>query len=492
MTKALFVFRRDFTLEDNLALNDLIETIDKKTTVYPIFIFDPFQVNKTKENKDYRSDNAIQFMVESLHDLDKQLSGKLSCFYGDPVKIIKKILEKNSDIKYMGFNRDFSEYANKRDTGMIEVCEELGVTPIVNYHFMTLFPIDEGLRDRGDSSNSGTRNVKPYKVFGSFKKNAPRDIAKPTTKRHSKYSSMKSNFKLSSAKKFYKENDELLRRGGRDNALKMISTGTLKKFKDYNKKRNFLDYQTTEISAYLKFGCITIREAYHQFKKVLGSQTDLLKQLYWRNYYFTLGIHHFNGYGHLDTKRWNNFNWKNSLKENKRLWDSADTGFPLIDASVRQLQATGFMNNRGRLIVANFAIKIMRSDPFRGYYAGQNAFSRMLYDNCWANNRGNWLWSLGDYDFGGKRFGRKGTFGGRIFKEILDIKKVDPQLKFIREWIPELDSVPDEDLVRWHRPSKKYPNGHCEKYADVKGFGYPQPMLDFNERIEEWYSATKL
>ena len=471
MTVGIFIFRRDFTIYDNLALNDLFKIVDK---VIPIFIYDPFQIKPTKENKKYRSESSIQFMVESLQDLDLQLKGKgskLYIYYGKPWIIIDNLLKNNKDVVAVGYNGDFTKYSNIRDKKINSVCNKYDIEIIVNNNFLTLHPIDSVLKN----------NEEPYLVFGAYYRNKVKKVENPHTslKRFvgNSYNTGVKSVKIEFANKFYKYNQNLIRKGGRKNALKILKS--IKKYKLYNTNRDLVSYQTTRLSGYLKFGCVTIREVYHSIKKSLSSRNDLLKQLYWRTYYFILEKYYFGKYqyGHIN-KKWNKIRWINSLRENKALW-SGNSGFPIIDASVRELINTGYMNNRGRLMVANFAIKILITNPFKGEYGGQNIFSKLLYDNCGANNYGNWLWSLGDLDFGGKRFGKAGTFGGRVFKDIIKFKKFDPKLEYIRLWIPELDQVPDQDIFNWNT-----------RYIEYKGV-YKKPIVDFEERVKLWYKLTK-
>ena len=156
------------------------------------------------------------------------------------------------------------------------------------------------------------------------------------------------------------------------------------------------------------------------------------------------------------------------------MWNG-NTGYPIIDACVRQLNQTGWMHNRGRLATANFSIKILHL----GMESGQERFSKQLLDCCYANNFGNWMWILGPNDPGGFRYGKKGTFSGRIFREAVTPKKIDPDLKFIRKFVPELKDVPDQHVAKWHVHYKKYPK-----------ITYT-PIVDFDKELQTWYKMTK-
>jgi len=462
----VFIFRRDFRIKDNVAL---IETLNKCDKVYLIFIFDPYQIDETNNNKNYRSINSIQFMIESLEDLNRELSNGLHCFYGDPLKILIKI-KKQVDFKVVGFNEDYSPYSIERDNKIKKWCNNKNIELVTFEHDNVLIPYNKVMTNDGN----------PYTVFSSYYKKAKKfkvEKLKNTTKKNYIKKNIGGEVKLSAMKNKLikkKENKELIK-GGREEALKIMNN--IKDFKAYNLKRDELNYDTTKLSSYLKFGCISIREVYFRFKKDLQLSSDLIKQLYWRSHYFVLKKYHSNdvGYDHLQ-ERFKKLKWEN--KYGKQMWEGT-TGFPAIDAGVRELNKTGFMHNRARLLVANFSVKILHLDPLGNKWSGQEYFSRTLIDCCYANNYGNWMWILGPYDPSGYRYGKKNTFSGRVFKDIIKFSKWDKELAYIRKWIPELKNVPDKDVKNWNTAYKKYPK---IKY---------NPIVDFDDRIKKWYKLTK-
>lgn len=453
MTKfGLFIFRRDFRITDNYALYELSKQCDK---IIPIFIFDPFQINSSKQNQYYKSDNSIKFMIESLDDLDKELKklgSRLFYFYGDPVKVVSSIM-KETNIDIVGFNADFSKYSKIRD----EKIKKLKSKFVINEDDLTLMPIDSVLKSKGV----------PYLTFGTFHKLASKiKVGAPFPK---VTNFIQKTFKLKN-EKFPKLNlnSKIKLKGGRCCALKILNN--LKKFGDYNSKRDVVTYDTTKLSGYLKFGCVSIRECYELFKKLPSSASDLTKQLYWRCFYFVLAKNNKNLYGHIES-RFEKVKWitgKELEQKGRSLWEGK-TGYPIIDAAVRELNETGFMNNRARLLVANFAVKILHIDPFgNGPWSGQLYFSKMLIDCCYANNYGNWMWILGPYDKSGFRFGRKNTFGGRVFKDIIKFKKWDPELKYVRKWLPEMKNLSDKEILSYSK----------------------NRIVDFDKQIDLWYKMT--
>lgn len=499
MSKGIFIFRRDFRLDDNYALASLAKECDE---IVPIFIFDPYQIDVKSHNRDYFSNKSVKFMIESLDELDKELrshKSKLNYYYGKPSDVIEDLIKKNSSIKCVAFNIDFSPYSKKRDAAIVEVCKHLDVKCLIDEEDLLLHPIEKVL------SGSG----KPLTVFGSYYKRAIKldvesvksftsSMSKKLTR--SKLRSSKNNkkdiydyFDLSKTRfdlsKSSSKVEEEIQIGGREAGLKILKS--LKNFDEYSEDRDLLNYQTTRLSTHLKFGNVSLREAYHAIKDKLGKSESgkaLIRQLYWRNFYFVLANYREtiggSGYGHIE-KRFKSLKWtsgKELQRFGKALWQDGATGFPMIDACIRQLNTIGWMHNRGRLMVASFAVNILHIDPFEnGKWSCQEAFSRELIDCCYANNFGNWMWILGPYDPGGYRYGRKGTFGGRVFKDIVKFKKYDPDLKYIRKWIPELDGVPDKDIFNWHT------TGH-KKHPNIK---YPKPIVDFEKQLDDWYKMTK-
>lgn len=484
----VFIFRRDFRLQDNLGLAELSKACE---SIVPIFIFDPFQIYSQNHNKHYFSNKSVKFMIESLEDLNKQLNGKLQFYHGQPHAVIKDIISKNDDVTCIGFNKDFSPYSKIRDQALQHVCEEMNIRCIVNEEDLLLHPIDKILSGSGDALT----------VFGSYYKRAQKiNVANPIKSLpHFKFtkqtlrSSMKNTKKLDSYYKLEK-NDEI-QEAGTSNGKQILDS--LEKFDTYHEDRDLLNYETTRLSTHLKFGTISLRETYHAVKKNLGNTSSgkaLIRQLYWRMFYFILANHRINstlpnesiipGYGHIE-KRFKQLPWIRGNTEERlgtALWEKGETGYPMIDACIRQLNKIGWMHNRGRLMVASFAVNILHIDPFSGRrWSCQEAFSSKLIDCCYANNYGNWMWILGPYDPGGYRYGQKGTFGGRVFKDIISFKEYDPQLKFIRKWIPELDDVPDEDVFKWHDKG----------YLKHKKSKYPKPIVDFEKNLKKWYEMTK-
>jgi len=257
-TIGIHIFRRDLRLEDNVALHLLSKQVKY---ILPIFIFDPFQIDTTPENKHYRSDPAVRIMIESLEDLDVNLH----YFYGTPADILEKLI-KLLKPTHVSYNADFSKYSLKRDKSMDIVCKKHDIEIIK-------FMDDNCLNKMELYLNKDSI----YKVFGAFYKHGIKvdvreQVSKPTN-------FIKKNIDFIYKKDihhFYDKSHVNLVEGGRTNALKILHN--LDKFKDYEQHRDQLVYNTSFLSTYLKFGCVSIVEVHNSMKK--HKLTPLIRQLY--------------------------------------------------------------------------------------------------------------------------------------------------------------------------------------------------------------------
>ena len=438
----LFIFRRDLRLVDNLGLYLLSEVCEK---VYTIFIFTPEQGGSGNK---YKSSKAVQFMIESLEDLSREIKkkgGKLMTFYGHNDQIIAHCID-HLDIDIVVFNMDITPYANERDTSIAKLCAKKKV------HIA--YGNDYYLHEPGSIVNgSGQTYVKftPY-YHAASKIPVPNPMTQRALPLTSPSTIPRHLITLDHAKQqFVKERVEIPLVGGRTNALKQLH-GALRRVTHYGSTRDDLSKPTSELSAYIKFGCLSIREIYHAFK----SNSSFIRQLYWREFYANvLYAHPELLRGRALHSKYNKISWHH----NKRwldAWCEGKTGFPLVDAGMRQLNATGYMHNRARLITMSFLIKIMMID----WREGERYFAQHLVDYDPASNNGNTLWVMGG--------GADSMPWFRYFNPWLQTEEHDPDCEYIREWIPELRDIPVKDILKWET--------ECLKYKDSE---YPAPILDY-------------
>lgn len=469
----IFIFRRDLRLYDNLGLINLANHVD---IILPIFILDENQINKTKKNKYYFSNNVVQFMIFSLIDLNnslKEYDSSLRIFYGNYFNIVKNLINNfsNNYEIIIGFNKDYSSYSLKRDNQLYN----LKVKFILFDDDYVLIPFKKLLKN--DSS--------AYKQYGAFYKNATKfTVNKPIDH---KFNFLKNNIKIDNEfnikfiYKFFKYNINIAQKGGRKECLNKLKS--IKHFNKYNDMRDRLDYSTTNLSAYLNFGCCSVREVYYIIKNNLGNNSILLKQLYWRDFFLTVVKHLPNAtkFNYID-KDYNKIEWKNNKNDWKKLL-SAKTGFLIIDAAINEMKITGFMHNRARMMVGMFWTKYLLIDTFHNKYGSQVGYSKYLVDAIGpSQNKMNQHW-ITEFDYPGKKYAPKNIpLAGRpmdISNNV--IKKFDPNCEYIKKWMPKLRDIPNSDLFKWNK-----------LIATKYNFIHPAPMFDSKEKYKEWIEKCKI
>ena len=450
----LFIFRRDFRIIDNNGLN-LANSICKH--IYPVFIFTPEQV--TGANK-YKSDNAVQFMIQSLQDLSSQINkmgGKLLCFYGHNNTIVSHLI-KELDINVVCFNADYSPYAIQRELSIIQVCDKMG-TALEYAHDYYLHPPGSIVNGQGEPYQKFT----PYYNVASKKKV---DTPAGSRKIHFGSSTKHLTNKISLDEAFKKfvgsSNPNILVQGGRSEAIKQMRQAA-KNIAHYSKTRDELSKPTSQLSAYIKFGNVSIREVYKIFKK----KHDFIRQLYWRDFYSNVLYSFPQVLGHALKPNYNKISWHHNERW-FQAWVKGETGFPVVDAGMRQLNATGYMHNRARLIVMSFLIKTLLID----WRHGEKYFATKLTDYDPASNNGNIQWVMGG--------GADSMPYFRIFNPWAQQEENDLSCEYIKTWIPELAPLEPKIIHKWHTEYKNY--------KDIK---YPKPICDYAEQKQKCLSMYR-
>lgn len=450
----LFIFRRDFRIVDNNGLN-LLAT--KCKHIYTIFIFTPEQV--TGQNQ-FKSDNSVQFMITSLQDLASKISqkgGQLMCFYGHNEDICKQLID-SLEIDIVCFNLDYSPYAVERDINLTNLCESRSI--------MIDYGTDYYLHEPGTILNGSGQ---PYQKFTPFYEKAMRQkVVMPVGPRRIPFSKttkhLKNMISLDSAmKKFVGDkNENISVNGGRDNAIKQMKIAA-KNIKNYGKTHNDLAHSTSMLSAYIKFGCVSIREVYKTFR----SNHLFIRQLIWRDFYANILFSFPYVLGSAMKPSYNKIKWHHNSNWFKK-WCDGETGYPVVDAGMREMNTTGYMHNRSRLIVSSFLIKTLLID----WQKGEKYFAEKLVDYDPASNNGNWQWTAGS--------GADSQPYFRIFNPWLQGEEYDPDCVYIKKWIPELASLEPKVIHNWFEESKNYSN--------IK---YPRPICNYEEQKEKALSMYK-
>lgn len=457
MGYTIFIFRRDLRLIDNTGLNYAMSNYEN---IIPIFIFTPEQVTNTNT---YRSENAIQFMIESLVELNDELVQKdlrLYMFTGDNLTVLENIFTQLT-VDNVIFNMDYTPYAIKRDKSIHQLCDKhnINCSQIEDYLLREI-----GVMNKKDGE--------PYTVFTPFKNNGLKiPIEKPSKQRIKNIVKIKLENAKGPIK--HKMNKNILVHGGRKAGLKRLLK--IKEHNNYDDNRNMLSEPTSLLSAYIKFGCISIREVYWMIRDELGINSQLLAQIFWREFYYYIAYY----YPHV--LRGKNFNpkydnivWKWS-KKHFNAWCTGNTGYPIVDAGIRELLHTGYMHNRARLITSNFLNRILGMD----WRHGEQYFAQKLTDYDPAVNNGNWGW-----------ISSTGTdpkpYFQRLFNPWLQSKKYDPDAEYIKKWLPNLQNIPANELHNWEK--------HYNHY-DLSDIQYCKPIVDYvtarKLSIEQYRKAIK-
>jgi len=439
--KSLFIFRRDLRLQDNTGLN---EALRLSKQVLPCFIFDPRQIDAHS----YQSQPGLHFMLQSIADLDQQLQdvgGKLTLYRGLPDQVIASILEQQS-IQAVFINRDYTPFSRRRDIALAETCQRLG---------LPLYILADALITEPEQAVKADQT--PYKVFTAFYNNARQfPVLLPQALSSQSFTSVASEVSLEQVALSFTKNTLVAINGGRSQALLILDQ--LVHQSDYLNTRDFpvLD-ATSKLSAHLKFGTCSVREVYYAITETLGSEHPLLRQLYWRDFFTHIAYHFPQVFGKAFLEKFANVHWDNNL-EYFQAWAEGRTGFPIVDAGMRELNATGFMHNRVRMIVASFLVK----DLHVSWRWGERYFAQHLVDYDPCVNNGNWQWAASTGCDAQPYF--------RIFNPWLQQQKFDADCQYIYRWIPELKAYTPKVLHEWHKQHKP-------------GL-YPAPIIDHSQETQ--------
>jgi deoxyribodipyrimidine photo-lyase len=428
----VFIHRRDFRIYDNMALNKLVSSYPKLPVMH-IFIFNPEQIDSKKNP--YFNKNCVEFMIQCLNSLRNKLKDALYFFHGTDVDILKFLIH-TYRVNAVAWNLDYTPFARTRDTNLNNWCESIKLQTITSEDY-SLWPI-------------GTFN---YRVFSAFY-NKCLDMYKLVQEPCDlKYDVFYGKGKVKNIDSYYiSSNKDLKLQGGRENALKILESVKSGKFKNYEYiKDSFISDKTTHLSPYIKFGCVSIREVFHCIRNAYGLRHSLLRQLLWREYYAHATWNYPDG---KLNQRWN---------YNQRYYDHimrAQTGFPIIDAGIRELVTTGYINNRMRMIIANFITKDLFLD-WRIFE--RDLFGRYLIDYDPSTNYHSWQSIAG--------VGIEMTPYWRVMNPWIQTEKFDPDYKYIKKWIPELGN--DNSIIKNWRLQKN--NIH-----------YPSPIVDHDKQVKKY------
>lgn len=398
---SIFWFRRDLRLKDNHGLYQALESGKK---VLPIFIFDE-DILDLLENK---SDKRVDFIVHALQTLNSFLKSKnkgIKIFKGKPFEIYKKLTEKY-EIEAVYCNEDYEPYAIKRDQ---EIADFLA-SKNINFHKFkdqVIFHKDEIVK----------ADKKPYTVYTPYSKLWLNEFQKVDLQ------GFPSEKKLDNLLEIPFEELKIEDIGFQKTDLTFeIPEADLHIIKTYEETRNFPAVKgTTQLGVHLRFGTISVRKLTKIAKE---NNLTFLKELIWREFFMQILYHFPKVVNHSFKSKYDAIPWENN-PEFLEKWKAGKTGFPIVDAGMRELNATGFMHNRVRMITASFLIKHLLTD----WRIGEAYFAEKLMDYDLSANNGNWQWCASSGCDAAPYF--------RIFNPDEQQKKFDPDFKYIKKWIPE-------------------------------------------------------
>ena len=398
----LFWFRRDLRLDDN---KGLYEALSADNPILPIFIFDTNILNKLDDKEDKRVAFIHETVTQIKSDLN-EMGSDLQLFYGDPLTIWKEILEKY-DFEKVFYNEDYEPYARERDEKVQELLVSKG-KPFLPYKDQCIFAKDEVVKKDG----------LPYTVYTPYKNKwldrlEPKDIGSYNTKKFFK------NFHKTS-----RSQTVALARMGFKEVDSPFFKRTIKKkiIDDYDKTRDIPGMiGTSRLGLHLRFGTISIRKCVQIGKEL--NQT-WLEELIWRDFFAQVLYHFPKNKKKCFKEKYENIPWKNDKAEFKK-WCEGKTGYPIVDAGIRELNETGYMHNRVRMVTGSFLVKHLLID----WRWGEEYFAKKLLDYDLSSNNGNWQWVAGTGCDASPYF--------RIFNPETQRKKFDPDLKYIKKWVPE-------------------------------------------------------
>lgn len=446
----VFIFRRDLRIEDNAALIKLSQHNNKP--ILPIFIFNPQQIDSSRNP--YYSHACFNFMLECITELKATLSN-LHVFQGNDVSVLTRILGK-CKISAVGYNTDHTPFAKHRDDIIVEWCKKNSIDIVTANDYVLINYEDKKLRENGC-----------YEVYTPFYRKVLQLISaipKPAgriAQRRWCTDKVNGTVNIPSPQKLPAQRNIM---GGRKNALFILKNIQDGAFKQYDATRNIpaLD-KTTKMSAFLKFGCISIREAFWECYNKYGKEHGLVRELLWREFYAHITWHTprvLQGEP-MKLRYKNSILWKDDTNDMFKKWCEGNTGFPFVDAGMRCLIHTGFLHNRLRMVVAMFLVKDLHID----WRQGERFFAQCLVDYDPASNSGGWQWATG--------IGADAQPYYRLFNPWVQSLKFDRNADFIKKWIPELTDVPSKQIHEWHL----YHNTH----PDIK---YPKPIIDHKQEAQ--------
>jgi deoxyribodipyrimidine photo-lyase len=401
----IFWFRRDLRWDDNAGL---FAALRSDSQVLPIFIFDPFILSQLSDD-----DPRVTFIHQSLQKLNEVLAPydkSIAVFFDSPEKVFEKLIATNP-VSAVYVNHDYEPYARKRDKDVHAILKAKGID-FFTAKDQVIYEKSEIVKDDGS----------PYVVYTPYSKKWMATLATNPIKNYPSETLL--NHLIKHEYPFL----SIETIGFKASSIKVPSYTTSDFLvSQYESRRNFPAVAGTSlVGTYLRFGTISIRKLVQKAQQF--ENKTYLKELIWRDFFMQILWHFPHTVQRSFKPKYDNIVWLNDVAMFQK-WCEGNTGYPFVDAGMRELNATGFMHNRVRMIVASFLCKHLLID----WRWGEAYFAQKLLDFEQSSNVGNWQWAAGS--------GVDAVPYFRIFNPSEQIKKFDNDLEYIKKWVPEFDTL---------------------------------------------------
>jgi len=403
---SIFWFRRDLRLHDNVALFNALKSVEK---VLPIFIFDTSILEKLPKN-----DARVSFIIKELRSMNEHLKSfdaSINIYHGKPIEIFESLIKKYP-IASVFTNHDYEPYAIKRD----QEIKELLISENINFNSFK----DQVIFEKNEITK---KDGNPYVVYTPYSK---KWIEAYEQINHTHYTSEDLLSQLYTQSKAKELTLEELGFEETNTPIKNYIFNS-RIINEYEETRNFpaLD-NTSKLGPHLRFGTVSVRQMVSRAEE--QENKTFLKELIWREFFMQI-LWHF-PHTHKDSfkPKYDRIIWRNNEDDFKK-WCNGTTGYPMVDAGMRQLNNTGFMHNRVRMLVGSFLCKHLLID----WRWGEAYFAEKLHDYEMSSNVGNWQWVAGTGVDASPYF--------RIFNPTSQIKKFDKDFSYIKKWVPDFQEL---------------------------------------------------
>ncbi|MBD0776180.1 deoxyribodipyrimidine photo-lyase [Maribacter sp. ANRC-HE7] len=420
---SVFWFRRDLRLEDNVGLS---QALKQASNVLPIFIFDKEILHQLPKN-----DARVTFIHETISQINSELRRKsnssIGVYLGQPLEIFET-LTKDFEIEAVYTNHDYEPYALQRDRQVKELLAHQGI-PFKTFKDQVIFERDEIVKADGN----------PYVVYTPYKNKWKEKFNAADPLKQIDDSPLSHNFIQNRELPFL----TLTELGFEKSPIKvpdyLVSEDLIE---NYEATRNFpaKSHGTSRIGPHLRFGTVSIRKI---LKKAIASNNEVFwNELIWREFFMQILWHFPNTVNNAFKPKYDRIPWRNNEEEFEK-WKNGETGYPLVDAGMRELNETGYMHNRVRMLVASFLCKHLLID----WRWGEAYFAERLLDFELSSNVGNWQWAAGSGVDAAPYF--------RIFNPTTQIEKFDKERNYINHWVTDLQELTYPNRMVDHKEARE-------------------------------------